>query len=70
MIYKGTETYTFNETQYIRPITQVANVSITTSQLGWIDIDLGETIDIDDSQDLWVFMLDPEYKGYPASYCT
>ena len=70
MVYKGTETYTTNETQNIRPITQVANVSITTSQTGWIDIDLGETIDIDASQDLWVFMLDPEYKGFPASYCT
>ena len=66
LIYKGTNTY--NDEVY--PQSQIANGTITTLEIGWFDITLAENQLIDESQDLWVFMYDPEYKGYPASFCS
>lgn len=57
-LYEGTD----------EPQKQIANVSIFTTEIGWNEIDLTEKPTIDASQDLWVFMYDPEHKGFPASY--
>ena len=63
-VYKGTNG-NFAQTQLLQ---QDVFVGIT----GWFDIDLSTPIQIDASQDLWVFMYDPENRDYPctASYAT
>ena len=68
-IYKGTNTYNSNGTDYVYPKTQIASVSFNTAT-GWTDINLNEPLDIDATQDLWVFIHDTEMKTYPASFCV
>jgi len=69
LLYKGTSSYNYQETTYYLPVTPIGSVSFTASQTGWINIDLGDVVAIDSSQDLWIYMYDPEYKDYPASFC-
>lgn len=59
-IYKGTN----------NPNSQLAHGSFVVSINGWFEIALDENIEIDDSQDLWVFFYDPEAKDYPATFCN
>ena len=63
-VYKGTNG-NFAQTQLLQQ-----DVFVGTT--GWFDIDLSTPIQIDASQDLWVFMYDPENRDYPctASYAT
>ena len=70
-IYKGTTTkqYSSPDASYDVPTTLLANKAITITQKGWSNIVLDEPIAIDDSQDLWVIMYDPEAKNFPATYC-
>ena len=65
-VFKGTAQYS----TYYYPTQELAHLSITASQTGWVDLDLSETIEIDDSQDLWVFVYDPVGRKYPATYCS
>ena len=65
-VFKGTAQYS----TYYYPTQEIAHLSITASQTGWVDIDLSETIEIDGSQDLWVFVYDPVGRQYPATYCS
>ena len=65
-VFKGTAQY--NTSYY--PTQELAHLSITTSKTGWLDLDLSETIEIDGSQDLWVFVYDPVGRQYPATYCS
>ena len=65
-VFKGTAQYS----TYYYPSQELAHLSITASQTGWVDIDLSETIEIDGSQDLWVFVFDPVGRQYPATYCS
>ena len=61
-IYKGTTSG--------HPQTQLLQQSISVGSIGWFDIDLTNPIQIDASKDLWVFIYDPEYRSYPATYCS
>ena len=61
-VYQGTNTSN-------RPQTLVHQQTLTTENTGWVDIDLTSIVTINASQDLWVFMYDPEIRAYPASYC-
>ena len=63
-IYKGSSATSS------RPSTKIAEQTITTSVTGWIDIELDTPIQIDNTKDLWVFMYDPEGRGYPAVACS
>ena len=51
------------------PLTEILHQSFSAGSIGWVDIELSETILVDDSQDLWVFLYDPEARSYPAAYC-
>jgi hypothetical protein len=51
------------------PLTEIHHQSFSAGSIGWVDIELSETILVDDSQDLWVFLYDPEARSYPAAYC-
>ncbi|MBR4468827.1 MAG: C10 family peptidase [Bacteroidales bacterium] len=61
-VYEGTDSD--------HPQTQVLQQTISVDVLGWIDIDLPNTITIDPSQDLWVFMYDPVARNYPAAFTS
>ena len=61
-VYKGTSSN--------HPQMQILQQSFTVGAIGWNDIDLSNIIQIDASQDLWVFLFDPEYRNYPAAYCA
>ena len=63
-IFKGTGVYS----SYNYPIEEIAHFITTTSNTGWTDIDFDETVEIDSSQDLWIFIYDPVGREYPASY--
>ena len=52
-----------------RPQTLVLQQTITTEPLEWNSLDLSTPIPIDPTQDLWVFIYDPEKKNYPATIC-
>ena len=60
-VYKGT---TSNH-----PQTLLLQQSFSVGSTGWFEVDLSDPIQIDATKDLWVFIYDPEYKGYPAAYC-
>ena len=62
--------YVYNGTVSNHPQTQVLEQSLYAGTTGWIDFDLSSTIIIDASKDYWVFMYDPEGRGYPATYCS
>ena len=62
-VYRGTSSNN-------RPQTEVLQQTFTAGNTGWFDINLTNTVDIDASQDLWVFIHDPEYRSSPASYCS
>ncbi|MBR7022783.1 MAG: C10 family peptidase [Bacteroidales bacterium] len=64
-MYKGTNT----QNSKVYPNDQLAHGSFIVSEDGWFEIALEERIEIDDSQDLWVFIYDPEAKNYPATFC-
>ena len=65
-VFKGTAQYS----TYYYPTQELAHLSITASETGWLDLDLSENIEIDGSQDLWVFVYDPVGRQYPATYCS
>ena len=65
-IFKGTGTY--SSSTY--PSEEIAHLTTTASSTGWIDLDLDETIVIESSQDLWVFIYDPVGRAYPAVYSS
>ena len=48
-----------------KPQTQVYTQDITVSGTGWNDIVLNTPLQLDASEDLWVFIYDPEGKDYP-----
>lgn len=52
------------------PQTKILEQSLNVSTIGWFDFDLSNTIIIDASDDYWVFMYDPEGRGFPAACCT
>ena len=62
-VYQGT-------TSNNRPQTQVSQQTFFAGTTGWVDIDLTNTVQIDASKDLWVFMYDPINRPYPASRTT
>ena len=62
-VYQGT-------TSNNRPQTEVLQQTFTAGNTGWFDIDLTNTVDIDATQDLWVFIFDPLNREHPASFCT
>ena len=64
-IYKGTTT----SSVYELPATLLASKAVSTTKIGWFDIDLEAPVTIDKSQDLWVFIYDPEAKNMPAEFC-
>lgn len=51
------------------PATLVSNTTFVATEHGWFDIILDSPVTIDATQDLWVFIYDPEAKGYPIIYC-
>ena len=59
-IYKGTSTD--------HPETQVFEQSFNSSSTGWVDISLTDKYLFDASEDLWVFIYDPEGRSYPAPF--
>ena len=63
-IFRGTNTYS----TYSYPVEEIAHLTTTTSNIGWTEILFDEAIEIDSSQDLWVFIYDPEGRAYPANY--
>ena len=65
-VFKGTAQYS----TYYYPTQELVHLSTTASGIGWIDLDLSEAIEIDGSQDLWVFVYDPVGRTYPATYCS
>lgn len=65
-VFKGTGQYS----TYYYPTQEIAHLSVTASETGWFDLDLSQTIEIDGSQDLWVFVYDPVGRQYPATYCS
>ena len=65
-IFKGTNEYNSN----LYPNEEIAHFTTTASNTGWMDIDFDEVIDIDSSQDLWIFIYDPVGRAYPATYST
>ena len=52
------------------PQTQVHQQTFTVNNSGWNEIDLTNTVQIDATRDLWVFIYDLENRDYPASYCS
>ena len=56
LLYQGTAD------EKIYPLELVASQSITTSGMGWIDVDFNNPLIIDSSQDLWVFIKETEGK--------
>ena len=56
LLYQGTAE------ENIYPLELVASQSITTSGMGWIDVNFNNPIIIDSSQDLWVFINETEGK--------
>lgn len=65
ILYKGSN----SSSKELSPKTQITTFPIYPSTKGWFDIILDETVEIDDSQDLWVFFHDTELKLYPAAFC-
>ena len=61
-VYKGTTAD--------HPQTQVLQQTVLAGAVGWFEVDLLNTIQIDASQDLWVFINDPEFKNTPAAFCS
>jgi len=59
-IYKGTSAG--------HPETQVFEQSFSASSSGWVDVSLTDKYLFDASKDLWIFIYDPEGRGYPAAY--
>ena len=67
-IYKGTTTINYTDVSYDVPTTLLKNKSFVASHTGWIDVNLEEPVVIDNTQDLWVMLYDPELKQMPAEY--
>ena len=63
------EVYVYQGTTSNHPQTQLLQQSFSVGITGWCDVDLSTPIQLDAFQDLWVFIYDPEYRDYPASYC-
>lgn len=61
-IYQGTDSN--------HPQTLVLQQSFSVGTTGWNDVDLTSPLQIDATQDLWVFIYDPEYRDYPAVYSS
>ena len=61
------EVFVYQGTNEGRPQTQILNQSFTVGRTGWVDVDLSSLLSVDASQDLWVFMYDPEARNYPAT---
>lgn len=61
-IFKGTSAY--SSSNY--PSEEIAHFTTIASHTGWTDIDFDETVEIDSSQDLWIFIYDPVGRTHPA----
>ena len=61
-IYQGT---TSNH-----PLNLVMQQTVLVEAEGWVNIDMSSMPQIDASQDLWVFMYDPEARSFPGTYCS
>ena len=66
--YQGTTTINYTDASYDVPTTLLKAKTFVASHTGWIDIDLEEPVVIDNTQDLWVMLYDPELKQMPAEY--
>ena len=64
------QVYVYKGTTSNHPQTQLLQQSFSVGSTGWFDIDLSTPLQIDASKDLWVFIYDPEARGYPAAYCS
>lgn len=64
------QVFIYQGTSSDHPQMQLLQQSFSVESLGWFDIDLSTPIQIDASQDLWVFIYDPEFRNYPATYCS
>lgn len=64
------ELFVYQGTSSGRPQTRVWQQSFSVELTGWFDIDLSSIVQIDASQDLWVFIFDPETRHYPATGCV
>ena len=60
--------YVYKGTTSNHPQTKILEQSVNVELTGWFDIDLSNTLLIDASKDYWVFIYDPEGRGYPAAY--
>ena len=61
-IFKGSGVY--GSSNY--PSEEIAHFTTIASQTGWTDIDFDETVEIDSTQDLWIFIYDPVGRTHPA----
>ncbi len=61
--------YVYQGTSSGRPRTLVWQQSFSVGLIGWFDIDLSNIVQIDATQDLWVFIHDPEARNWPATGC-
>ncbi len=64
------QVFVYKGTSYDLPQTQLLQQSFSVGSTGWYDIDLSTPIQIDASNDLWVFIYDPEARSFPATYCS
>ena len=62
--------YVYKGTTSGRPQTLLRQQSFSVGSIGWCDIDLSTPIQIDASNDLWVFIYDPEARNFPAAFCS
>lgn len=63
-VYKGTD-----EERDV-PVSLLMNKPVTFSQIGWCDFELDLPIVIDGTEDIWVFIYDPEFRNLPACCST
>lgn len=68
-IYQGTTLNEIEEESYEIPASLLRKEIVITTQRGWFTIDLGEPIPVDVTQDLWIYMYDPEKKNRPIELC-
>ena len=61
--------FVYNGTTSNHPQTLLLQQSFSVGATGWWDVDLSTPIQIDASQDLWVFICDPESRACPATFC-
>jgi hypothetical protein len=62
--------FVFQGTTSNHPLNMVLQQTVLVEAEGWVNIELANTPQIDASQDLWVFMYDPEARNFPGTYCA